>query len=101
MIPKTRKERANRRLRSIGSMACLCKNAFRIGGRPGGNRAWIGWSTPRRCCLLRARNTTSYRRTDGPLASAPLVVDIKAHRAEQDQSLDHLLIVDADAEDRH
>src|ERR1700731_1147500 len=34
-------------------------------------------------------------------ASASLVVDIQTHRAKQHQSLDHLLVVDADAEDRH
>ena len=33
--------------------------------------------------------------------SAPLVVDVDEHGAEQHQALDHLLVVDADAEDRH
>src|SRR6266849_1164418 len=39
--------------------------------------------------------------TDIRHASASLVVDIKTYCAEQHQPLDHLLVVDADAEDRH
>src|SRR4029078_1236762 len=35
------------------------------------------------------------------IALSPLVVDVKADGAKQHQPLDHLLVVDADAEDGH
>ena len=38
---------------------------------------------------------------DQPRASAPLVVHVEAYRTQQHQALDHLLVIDPDAEDRH
>src|SRR4051812_1576412 len=37
----------------------------------------------------------------GAQVSPPLVIHVDAHRSEQHQALDDLLVVDADAEDRH
>src|SRR6266699_3027716 len=53
-------------------------------------RRWTSPTLPGNGCLSGRRRPLS-----------PLVVDIEADRAEQHQSLDHLLVVDADAEDRH